>query len=113
VLEPLILLIELLFLEHKPRPWVVRAFRACLAPFGRRPADLGQETVATLTTKVIRAVPVRQDLSPVPTFVSTSNPQSWMQWEAHNRQHDLTTRLAIESTMPRFSPALFGAPPTA
>jgi hypothetical protein len=37
-------------------------------------------------------------LSP-PNFVNNSN---WMQWEAAQRHHDVASRAAMQSTMPRF-----------
>jgi hypothetical protein len=40
-------------------------------------------------------------------FVNTSMMQ---QWEAYQRHHDLQTRFAIDSTMPRFNAALLSPP---
>lgn len=51
-----------------------------------------------------------QDPPPRPQFLNTSTMQ---QWEAYQRHHDLQARFAIDSTMPRFNPALFQQPPSA
>jgi hypothetical protein len=51
------------------------------------------------------AVATAMQATPMPSrFVNT--PQ-WMMWEAHQRQHDLAARFAMQSTMPKFNPAMF------
>ena len=70
MLEPLIALLELLIFEHKPRPWVVRSWRACV--------ELCQ-----------RLVPFRRR-SQVPQFVTNSH---LPQWEGAQRQYALAAGL--------------------
>jgi hypothetical protein len=43
----------------------------------------------------------------VPHMVNNSH---WMQWEAARRQDEIAAIVAMHSTMPKFNPALLGAP---
>lgn len=105
MLEPFILLLELLCLEHKPRPWVIRVYRAVLA-LGRRSGDL----VPRNLTEV--AAPSEPPCGTAGAMVSASQPppprqqwptpyagqfayNNWMQWEAAGRLHACAARMAV------------------
>jgi hypothetical protein len=110
VLEPFILLLEILILEHKPRPWVVRAFRACVE-FCGRVARLARRRVpeplpvgtASAIAMAMQPPVDRRPMQTPPVFVNNSH---WMQWEAARRQHDMDIHFAMRSTMPGYSNAL-------
>jgi hypothetical protein len=45
--------------------------------------------------------------SPMPAFVNNSN---WMQWEHVQREQEIGARIAMQSTMPKFNPAVLSLP---
>jgi hypothetical protein len=109
VLEPFILLLELLLLEHKPRPWVVRTFRACVE-FCRRVARLIRRHVSEplppgTPSAIVAAMqpPIYRTRMQMPdVFVNNT----MMMIEAERRQHDSAARFAMQTPMPRFTNTL-------
>jgi len=122
VWEPIILLLELLVFEHKPRPWVrnltqpIRAVRAAcgrlyqrVVLLARRPLDLAPDALPPGTASAIATAmqPLAGGSRP---FVNTNN-STWMLEEFARQQRSAWRASMGDSSMWR-NAALLDSPPT-
>jgi hypothetical protein len=63
------------------------------------PADPMPPGTASAIATAMQALPER------PHFVDNGQ---WTQWSAYQQQHDQTAWIVLQSSMPKFNPALFG-----